>query len=248
MFSWVILNTLNVYTDSWFPSEFVSSPFISSPSVTTPLWISTVSWHLMLPVSLFPWNLHYYSCCCHVFTQFHYSFFFDREQPGISLSSLSLTCWDRQGELVYRSLSRVETLTQTHITVRLSRGHALTLSQQETGIINSSGIVRGICMAIFTRHNYCQSGDCNHQGIHRGGEQGEYLPHSFWTTSVAPEDKRLHHVQWLLQCKKGCTKIFMLLPSSLQENQMKAFPSCCILQKDLRKEHFIFYITAAAVN
>lgn len=33
-------------------------------------------------------------------------------------------------------------------------GRALTLSHREPGIINSSGIVRGICMAIFTRHTY----------------------------------------------------------------------------------------------
>lgn len=43
----------------------------------------------------------------------------------------------------------------------IHRGLALTLSHRAPGIINSPWIVRGICMAIFTRHNYCQSGDCN---------------------------------------------------------------------------------------
>lgn len=50
------------------------------------------------------------------------------------------------------------------ITAPQNRGRPLTLSHREPGIINSPGIVRGICMAIFTRHNYYQSGEAVTRG------------------------------------------------------------------------------------
>lgn len=65
-----------------------------------------------------------------------------------SLSSLSLTCLDRHWAAL--SLTRQSgTLIQTHTTVCLSRGHALTLSHWEAGIINSLGL-SGVSAWLFS--------------------------------------------------------------------------------------------------
>lgn len=61
------------------------------------------------------------------------------------------------------------------ITVPLIRGRVLTLSHEEQCNIYSPGVVRGICVVIFPRRNYCQSADC-YQGMNREREGGRVLP------------------------------------------------------------------------
>lgn len=82
------------------------------------------------------------------------------------LSSLSLSTQTDAAFISHHAEWKVK-----HIAAPLNRGHGLTLSRRETGFINSPGIVRGIYIAIFTRHNYCQSGVCN-QGMSRGRQGG----------------------------------------------------------------------------
>ena len=79
----------------------------------------------------------------------------------ITANALMHTCLNRHIFLGLPCHHAEWKLNHKLITEPLNVGRALTLSHREQDFINSLRIVRGICRTIFTRHNYCQSGDCN---------------------------------------------------------------------------------------
>lgn len=127
--------------------------------------------------------------------------YFDSQlsQTTFSIQSFFHAHMLKQTQRVYVSSPRVESTTKL-ITVPLNRGRTLTLSHGAPGIINSLRIVRGISVTIFTRHNYCQSGDRN-QEMNRDREGGLVLP-SVSGQHLRPSSpigmfyrEQFHHVQ-----------------------------------------------------
>lgn len=154
--------------------------------------LECLHWRLVSFWACFP-SLHLFSLCdasllfheiCIIIPAEFYVF--DRVFHSHFNSEVSQTTWH-----LLSSHARVwtDTASGNYNTnpVPLNGGRALTLSHRAPGIINNPRIVRGICMAIFTRHNYCQREDCN-QGMSREGEGRRACPpHSFRTTSVTVE-------------------------------------------------------------
>lgn len=153
MFSRVPSDTLNVYTVGQFLPQLVFSPSISSPCVMCLLF--SMNSTLFFLLGLGPAN-------------------FFRTAPYFSVqSSRHAHTWT---DLLSGFIAHLpEWKLQQQVLAVIHRGLGLTLSHRAPGFINSSCIVRGICMAIFTSHNYCQSGDCN-QGVNRERERWRAFP------------------------------------------------------------------------
>lgn len=160
MFSRVPSDTLNVDTVGQFLPQLVFSPSISSPCVMCLLF--SMNSTLFFLLGLGPAN------------------FF--EQPHISRSSRHAHTWT---DLLSGFIAHLpEWKLQQQVLTVIHRGLGLTLSHRAPGFINSSCIVRGICMAIFTSHNYCQSGDRN-QGVNRERERCKPFPRDSTSTPLS---------------------------------------------------------------
>lgn len=140
---------MNVFTDGWFPSQIVSTPFIPSPfkQILCAVPSSPDTWCCFSPCVLrsalffFTSSMFSHTFC----TPLWQSSFLNIPVP---LCLDSLTCLDRHWAAL--SLTRQSgTLIQTHTTVHLHRGHALTLSHWEAGIINSLGL-SGVSTRLFS--------------------------------------------------------------------------------------------------
>lgn len=119
-------------------------------------------------VSCFPWIRHY--CSCQFFKKPTFW-----NSPTL-LSPVFPSCTHTWTDPLNGFIAHLpEWKLQQQVLTVIHRGLGLTLSHRAPVIINSSCIVRGICMAIFTSHNYCQSGDCN-QGLNRERERWRAIP------------------------------------------------------------------------